>query len=130
MDRLLCCHERRRSWDDFSASRWRTRFRLFARLSSMRAVAPSIWGHGKSVEGVEPGHPCVHYRQELIDMDDGAFFRDSRHLFLHGIVEGKGGGCASLPVGRRLGYPLVAPCRGFFHTRLPFRETSGLILDA
>lgn len=53
----------------------------------------------------------VHYRQELIDMDDHSFFKRSEHLFIHGIVEGRGGTCASLPVmyaavGRRLGYPL------------------------
>jgi hypothetical protein len=58
----------------------------------------------------------VHYRQELIDMDDHSFFKRSEHLFIHGIVEGKGGTCASLPVmyaavGRRLGYPLkLAAC--------------------
>ena len=39
------------------------------------------------------------------------FFSDSRQSFLHGLLLGKGGTCASLPVmitaiGRRLGYPL------------------------
>lgn len=38
-------------------------------------------------------------------------FRDSRDLFIHGIIDGPGGTCASMPVvyvavGRRLGYPL------------------------
>jgi hypothetical protein len=38
-------------------------------------------------------------------------FRDSRDLFIHGILFGDGGTCASMPVlyvavGRRLGYPL------------------------
>jgi hypothetical protein len=53
----------------------------------------------------------VHYRQELIDMPDAEFFRNSEHLFIHGIIRGVGGTCASLPpafvaVGERLGYPL------------------------
>jgi hypothetical protein len=47
--------------------------------------------------------------------------RDSRDLFLHGILEGEGGTCSSLPVlyagiGRRLGYPLHlvhSPCHLF-----------------
>jgi hypothetical protein len=38
-------------------------------------------------------------------------FRDSRDLFIHGILDGDGGTCASMPVlylavGRALGYPL------------------------
>jgi hypothetical protein len=38
-------------------------------------------------------------------------FRDSRDLFIHGIIDGPGGTCTSMPVlyvavGRRLGYPL------------------------
>ncbi|MGH7136431.1 MAG: transglutaminase family protein, partial [Pirellulales bacterium] len=38
-------------------------------------------------------------------------FRDSRDLFIHGIIDGHGGTCGSMPVvyvavGRRLGYPL------------------------
>ena len=52
---------------------------------------------------------CVHYNQERID--DPEEFYDSRDDFIHGIIEGCGGTCASLPVllaavGRRLGYPL------------------------
>lgn len=46
---------------------------------------------------------------------------DSRDDFIHGIIEGRGGTCASLPVlyvalGRRLGYPLklVAAARHLF----------------
>ena len=51
----------------------------------------------------------VHYNQERIDDPDQ--FTDSRDDFIHGIIEGRGGTCASLPVllvavGRRLGYPL------------------------
>jgi len=51
----------------------------------------------------------VHYDPEYIA--GLADFADSRQCFLHGIVEGHGGTCASLPVlycavGRRLGYPL------------------------
>jgi hypothetical protein len=51
----------------------------------------------------------VHYNQGRID--DPEAFTDSRDDFIHGIIEGRGGTCASLPVllaavGRRLGYPL------------------------
>jgi len=49
-------------------------------------------------------------------------FRDSRDLFIHGMMDGPGGTCASMPViyvavGRRLGYPLKlveAPGHLFF----------------
>jgi hypothetical protein len=51
----------------------------------------------------------VQYNRERIDNPDE--FTDSRDDFIHGIIEGGGGTCASLPVllaavGRRLGYPL------------------------
>jgi hypothetical protein len=51
----------------------------------------------------------VRYDPELIQRDD--FFGRSENLFIHGVVQGKGGTCSSLPpvyvvVGRRLGYPL------------------------
>jgi hypothetical protein len=50
-----------------------------------------------------------HYNPALIDRCE--FFRDSRNLFLNGVLGTKKGTCASLPtlylaVGRRLGYPL------------------------
>jgi hypothetical protein len=50
-------------------------------------------------------------------------FRDSRDLFLHGIIDGPGGTCASMPVmyvavGRRLGYPLkLVQTRGHLFAR-------------
>lgn len=45
------------------------------------------------------------------DHDKQPDYRDSRDLFIHGIIDGPGGTCASMPVvylavGRRLGYPL------------------------
>jgi hypothetical protein len=51
----------------------------------------------------------VRYNQQRIE--DPEEFTDSRDDFIHGIIEGCGGTCASLPtlftaVGRRLGYPL------------------------
>jgi hypothetical protein len=51
----------------------------------------------------------VCYNQERID--NPAESTDARDDFIHGIIEGRGGTCASLPVllaavGRRLGYPL------------------------
>jgi hypothetical protein len=53
----------------------------------------------------------AHYRYEVTQLDDHAFFSDAANVFIHGIAEGKGGTCSSLPVmyaavGRRLGYPL------------------------
>jgi hypothetical protein len=53
----------------------------------------------------------VGYREELKTASDETFFANAEHLFLHGILAGKGGSCPSLPVlyvalGRRLGYPL------------------------
>jgi len=49
-------------------------------------------------------------------------FKDSRDLFIHGIIDGPGGTCGSMPiiyvaVGRRLGYPLKlveTKCHLFF----------------
>jgi transglutaminase superfamily protein len=51
---------------------------------------------------------AVHYDPRQISDPD---YRDSRHLFIHGILDGSGGTCVSIPVlyvaiGRRLGYPL------------------------
>jgi hypothetical protein len=51
----------------------------------------------------------VRYDPTLVERDD--FFANSEHLFIHGVLAGKGGTCSSLPpvyvaVGRRLGYPL------------------------
>lgn len=51
----------------------------------------------------------VRYDPALVDRDD--FFSKPEYLFIHGVVEGKGGTCTSLPplyvsIGRRLGYPL------------------------
>lgn len=53
----------------------------------------------------------VRYRQDLVPVSDHDFLKRADHLFIHGIIQGKGGTCASLPslyaaVGRRLGYPL------------------------
>lgn len=50
----------------------------------------------------------VRYNPQRIHDPD---FRDSRDLFIHGMLFGSGGTCASMPVlyvavGRRLGYPL------------------------
>jgi hypothetical protein len=51
----------------------------------------------------------VRYHPDLCDRDD--FFRNAENLFVHGVLQGKGGTCTSLPpvyvaIGRRLGYPL------------------------
>lgn len=53
----------------------------------------------------------VRYRQELTELPDGEFFGRSEHLFIHGVINGSGGTCLSLPatyvaVAQRLGYPL------------------------
>jgi hypothetical protein len=50
-------------------------------------------------------------------------FRNSRDLFIHGMIDGPGGTCASMPViyvavGRRLGYPLkLVQTRGHLFAR-------------
>ncbi|MCE9604943.1 MAG: hypothetical protein K8U03_08585 [Planctomycetia bacterium] len=50
-------------------------------------------------------------------------FRDSRDLFIHGMIDGPGGTCGSMPVlyvavGRRLGYPLkLVEARGHLFFR-------------
>jgi hypothetical protein len=61
-------------------------------------------------------------------------FSDSRDLFIHGIIDGPGGTCASMPVlyvavGRRLGYPLkLVQSRGhlFFRWDNPMGEPFGV----
>jgi hypothetical protein len=64
-----------------------------------------------------------HYDPELINADDATFFSRAEHLFLHGVIMGKGGTCSSLPplfvaVGRRLGYPLkLVPAAGHLFAR-------------
>jgi hypothetical protein len=54
-------------------------------------------------------HRGVHYNLPFNEGDYNA--TDSRNLFIHGILTGHGGTCATMPVlyaaiGRRLGYPL------------------------
>lgn len=53
----------------------------------------------------------VFYKTELNDKDDRTFFSNPEHLFVHGVLQRRGGTCASLPVvylaiARRLGYPV------------------------
>jgi len=70
----------------------------------------------------------VHYHQDVIDKDDHGFFADSANLFIHGIIQGKGGTCSSMPVlfaavGRRLGYPLkLVPCKRHCFVRWEGRD--------
>ncbi len=58
------------------------------------------------------------------DAHDTSFFRDSRDVFLHGLLSGRRQGtCASMPVlfvaiGRRMGYPLkLVPAVGHYFLR-------------
>ena len=78
-----------------------------------------------------PGYFCCYFLLQVLQEDFGVRynparvrdptfqdpkcvepdFKDSRDLFIHGIIDGPGGTCASMPViyvavGRRLGYPL------------------------
>jgi hypothetical protein len=78
-----------------------------------------------------PGYFCCYFLLQVLQEDfrvrynparvrDPSFqdpkcldpdFRDSQDLFIHGIIDGDGGTCASMPVlyvavGRRLGYPV------------------------
>jgi len=53
----------------------------------------------------------VCYDYQLNAASDAVFFRKAEHLFIFGILKGRGGTCTSLPplyvaVGRRCGYPL------------------------
>lgn len=90
-----------------------------------------------------PGYFCCYFLLQVLQEDfgvrynlarvrNGRFqepdrcdpdFGDSRDLFLHGIIDGPGGTCASMPVvyvavGRRLGYPLkLVETRGHLFVR-------------
>ena len=63
----------------------------------------------------------VHYDPEL--MSDPVDWSDSRGAFIHGLLTGFGGTCASMPVlyvaiGRRLGFPLfLVGAKGHLFTR-------------
>jgi hypothetical protein len=71
-------------------------------------------------------HVGIRYDPDLIPKNgefatwDGT---DSRRVFLHGIIQGNGGTCATMPVlyaavGRRLGYPIrIVPCKGHLFAR-------------
>jgi hypothetical protein len=53
----------------------------------------------------------VWYDLASVPLPDEEFFKHPKYLFLHGIIQGFGGTCSSLPplyaaVGRRLNYPL------------------------
>lgn len=68
-------------------------------------------------------NPARAVDQTWQDHDQEPNFRDSRDLFLHGIIAGPGGTCGSMPVvyvavGRRLGYPLkLVEARGHLFFR-------------
>lgn len=87
-------------------------------------AAPSTYNNS-------PGYYCCYYLLQALQEDFGVRynperarnlefgdakyfdpdFKDARDLFIHGIIDGPGGTCASMPVlyvavGRRLGYPL------------------------
>jgi hypothetical protein len=90
-----------------------------------------------------PGYFCCYFLLQVLQEDlgvrynpararDRSFqdlkcinpdFRDSRDLFIHGIIDGPGGTCVSMPViyvavGRRLGYPLkLVETRGHLFVR-------------
>ena len=90
-----------------------------------------------------PGYFCCYFLLQVLQEDfgvrynpararDGRFqepkrcdpdFGDSRDLFIHGIIDGPGGTCVSMPViyvavGRRLGYPLrLVETRGHLFVR-------------
>lgn len=89
-----------------------------------------------------PGYFCCYFLLQVLQEDFGVKynparvkdpkfqdvrcidpdFKDSRDLFIHGIIDGPGGTCGSMPivyvaVGRRLGYPLKlveTKCHLFF----------------
>lgn len=77
---------------------------------------PELYNHSESlyrvlaIDSVLRRGLGVHFNKEVMaDLDRPTF--DARDDFLHGIIAGRGGTCASLPVlyvavGRRLGYPL------------------------
>ena len=90
-----------------------------------------------------PGYFCCYYLLQVLQEDFGVRynparivdedfqnprclnpdFKESRDLFVHGIIDGPGGTCASVPViyvavGRRLGYPLkLVEARGHLFFR-------------
>jgi hypothetical protein len=40
----------------------------------------------------------VHYRMKTLELSDRDFFGDPANLLIHGIIQGKGGICSSMPV--------------------------------
>ena len=94
-----------------------------------------------------PGYFCCYYLLQVLQVEFGVKynparikdpkfqdvrcinpdFKDSRDLFIHGIIDGPGGTCGSMPiiyvaVGRRLGYPLKlveTKCHLFFRWEDP-----------
>lgn len=100
------------TWIDEAAA-WANRYTLgtFDRFVGN----PDVYDHSEgifqcvSIMRVLKSGLGVKYNQERVD--DPEDFTDSRDDFIHGIIDGRGGTCASLPVlfvavGRRLGYPL------------------------
>jgi hypothetical protein len=110
-------------------------------------ASPSLYNNS-------PGYFCCNFLLQVLQEDfgvrynparvrDPSFqdpkciepdFRDSRDLFIHGIIDGPGGTCASMPVlyvavGRRLGYPLyLVETRGhlFFRWDDPLGRRLGI----
>ena len=101
------------AWIDHAAA-W-ARHQTHATLDQF-ASDPAAYNHSEglfrvmAIDSVLRGGIGVRYNPDVMaDLDRSPI--DSRDDFLHGIIEGWGGTCASLPVlyvavGRRLGYPL------------------------
>jgi hypothetical protein len=78
------------------------------------AAFGNSWGYFRTLMLVTVLHQDlgVYYNPERMrDPDGEGFFRDAGDVFIHGVLTGRGGTCASIPVvcaavGRRLGYPL------------------------
>lgn len=83
-------------------------WRKFVKRPRERECSPGQF-HMKSLVTVLQKHLGVHYDLELSKGDYNG--TDSRSLFIHGLIQGHGGTCVSMPVlylavGRKLGYPL------------------------
>ena len=108
----LKCHVRLRDWTKYIATNIERWWPDFLRDPQEGEDSPGIF-RMMAIVTLLQRQLGVHYNIPFTEGDyDG---RDSRNLFIHGILSGHGGSCVSLPVltvaiARWLGYPLHLVC--------------------
>src|SRR5262249_15609129 len=93
---VLACREWLRRAAEYLRERTERRRYLYDRNPDTFGRSEAIFLACLMVEGLQLDLG-VRYRMDLVEADDRTFFSRADHLFIHGIIQGGGGTCSSLP---------------------------------